>query len=162
MKHLDKIEEYIMLVTFPLMLAVVLTATFCRYFSLFSLSWGEEMARYLMIWLGFAGISYGFKKNAHLGLSFVVDKCPASLQRPLFMVRGALVILFGALIAWFSFKILSKQFAFNQISPSLHLPMWTIYLAVFVGGALTVVRTVQLIFGFKIIEDDGTLRTEGQ
>ncbi|CAK7066283.1 MAG: hypothetical protein DELT_01648 [Desulfovibrio sp.] len=162
MKHLDKIEEYIMMVTFPLMLVVVLAATFTRFFSLFSMSWGEELARYLMIWLGFAGISYGFKKNAHLGLSFVVDRFPPDTRRILFIIRALLIILFGALIAWFSFFIISKQFRFNQISPSMHLPMWTVYLAVFTGGTLTVVRTVQLLFGFKKIEDDGTLHTEGQ
>lgn len=162
MKHLDKIEEYIMMVTFPLMLVVVLAATFTRFFNLFSMSWGEELARYLMIWLGFAGISYGFKKNAHLGLSFVVDRFPPSLQETLFILRALLIILFGGLIAWFSFFILSKQFQFHQISPSMHLPMWTVYLAVFTCGTLTVIRTIQLLFGFNKLEDNGALRTEGQ
>jgi TRAP-type C4-dicarboxylate transport system, small permease component len=150
-----------MLVTFPLMLIVVLAATFTRYFNLFSLPWGEEAARYLMIWLGFAGIGYGFKKNAHLGLSFVVDKCPPALQKPLVVLRGLLIILFGVLIAWFSFIILAKQFRFAQISPSLHLPMWSVYLAVFVGGVLTSVRAAQLLFK-GTPKDDGELRIEGQ
>lgn len=151
-----------MLVTFPLMLGIVLAATFTRYFNLFSMPWGEELARYLMIWLGFAGIGYGFKKNAHLGLSFVVDKCPPAVRGVLVIVRALLIILFGLLISWFSYKILSKQYAFNQISPSLHLPIWTVYLAVFVGGVLTVVRATQLLLGLRAIEDDGELHTEGQ
>lgn len=162
MKHLDRVEEYIMLVTFPLMLAIVLAATFARYFNLFSMSWGEEAARYLMIWLGFAGIGYGFKKNAHLGLSFVVDKCPAALRRFLGVVRALLIIFFGGLIAWFSYQILSKQFVFSQHSPSLQIPMWAVYLAVFVGGVLIAVRTAQLLFRRKTLEDDGQLHTEGQ
>ncbi|GHU03618.1 C4-dicarboxylate ABC transporter permease [Betaproteobacteria bacterium] len=163
MKHLDRIEEYIMLVTFPVMFVIVLVATFSRYLNLFSMSWGEEVARYLMIWLGFAGIGYGFKKNAHLGLSFVVDKCPAALRRFLVLVRALLIILFGVLISWFSYLILSKQFAFSQHSPSLGIPMWAIYLAVFVGGVLTIVRTTQLLFGYKTsVEDDNNLHLEGQ
>lgn len=162
MKHLDKIEEYIMLVTFPVMLIIVLAATFTRYLNLFSMPWGEEAARYLMIWLGFAGIGYGFKKNAHLGLSFVVDKCPPRLQKPLALIRLLLIILFGVLIAWFSFQILQKQFKFVQISPSLHLPMWSVYLAVFAGGVLTAVRAAQWMFGSVKNDDEDTLRLEGQ
>ncbi len=144
MKHLDRLEEYIMLVTFPLMLAIVLIVTFTRYFGVISIPWGEEAARYLMIWLGFAGISYGMKKNAHLGLSFAVDKCPAGLRRVLIAARAGLIILFGLIITWFSFKILRNQFNFHQISPSLHLPMWTMYAAVFMGGVLIVVRAIQV------------------
>ena len=162
MKHLHKFEEYVMLITFPLMLAIVLAATFARYFNLLSIPWGEEAARYLMIWMGFAGIGYGFKKNAHLGLSFVVDRCPARLRKPLLLIRLLLIILFGALVAWFSFQILRKQFNFVQVSPSLHLPMWSIYLAVFIGGLLTVVRASQWLFGLAEKEAGGKLRLEGQ
>lgn len=151
-----------MLITFPLMLAIVLAATFTRFFNLFSMPWGEEAARYLMIWLGFAGIGYGFKKNAHLGLNFVVGKCPLWLQRPLAFIRFLLIIVFGVLIAWFSFKILQKQFRFTQISPSLHMPMWAVYLAVFAGGVLTAVRAAQWMFGLSRNEDEDKLRLEGQ
>lgn len=161
MKHLDRLEEYIMLVTFPLMLFIVLTVTLTRFFNLFSIPWGEEAARYLMIWLGFAGISYGFKKNAHLGLSFVVDRLPPVANRFCVLLRTGLIIFFGVLVAWFSFKILQKQFQFSQISPSLHLPMWTVYLAVFVGGLLTIVRAIQaLLMGSG--DGEGVIRTEGQ
>jgi C4-dicarboxylate transporter DctQ subunit len=162
LRHLDRIEEYIMLVTFPPMLAVVLLAAAARYSNLFSMSWGEEVARYLMIWLGFAGIGYGFKKNAHLGLSFVVDKCPPALRRFLGVVRSLFIMLFGGLTAWFSYLILSKQFAFSQHSPSLQIPMWAIYLAVCVGGVLIVVRTAQLLFRSDAVKDDGELHLEGQ
>lgn len=151
-----------MLVTFPLMLVLVLAATFTRFFNLFSMPWGEEAARYLMIWLGFAGIGYGFKKNAHLGLSFVVDKCPPWLRTPLTRLRFLFIILFGLLIAWFSFKILLKQFTFAQVSPSLHLPMWTVYLAVFTGGVLTSVRGLQWACGMHTKANDDELRLEGQ
>lgn len=161
-KHLDYIEEYIMWVTFPLMLVTVLAATFTRFFNLFSMPWGEELARYLMIWLGFAGVGYGFKKNAHLGLSFAVDKCPEALRTVLIRLRGLLIILFGLLVSWFSYQILLKQFTFHQISPSLHLPMWTVYLAVFVGGVLTVFRATQLLLRPMPEPEKTVLRIEGQ
>lgn len=162
MKHLDKVEEYIMLVTFPVMLITVLGATFTRFFNLFSMPWGDELARYLMIWLGFAGIGYGFKKNAHLGLGFVVDKCPPTLRKILVLVRVLIIILFGVLVSWFTYKILGRQFAFHQVSPSLNVPMWSAYLAVFVGGVLTVVRSVQFFWGIRPNADDDAPRTEGK
>lgn len=146
MKYFNRLEEYIMLVTFPAMLLVILVATFSRFFSLFSLSWGEEAARYLMIWLGFAGISYGFKKNAHLGVSFIVEKFPPRMQKLLALLRTGLILFFGLFLAYFSYDIIGNQFRFHQISPSLHIPMWTIYSAMLAGGILILVRTVQSAF----------------
>lgn len=156
MKHFDKIEEYIMLVTFPVMLVTILGATFTRFFNLFSMPWGEELARYLMIWLGFAGVGYGFKKNAHLGLSFVVDKCPPALREFLVLARVLIIVLFGVLTAWFTYSILLRQFAFQQVSASLGIPMWSVYLAIFVGGVLTVVRSIQFLFESRAKESGAT------
>lgn len=149
MKHLNRIEEYVMLATFPPMLLVVLAATFSRYFGMFSIHWGEEAARYLMIWLGFAGVGYGFKMNAHLGLTFIVSKCPPPLQRILVALRAAAIILFGCIVTWFSWLIIEKQWRFKQISPSLHIPMWMVYFALIFGGVLIIVRTVQSLLPKK-------------
>ena len=40
--------------------------------------------------------------------------------------------------------------------------MWAIYLAVCVGGTLTVARTAQLLFGFNAAKNDDKLHLEGQ
>ncbi len=158
LRHLNRVEEYIMLAVFPPMLLIVLAATFSRYLGLFSIHWGEEAARYLMIWLGFAGISYGFRKNAHLGLSFMVDALPKALHPPLKYLRAAAILLFGGIVTRYAFLIIARQWQFRQISPSLHIPIWTVYAAMLCGGALIMIRTAQalLISGEAAGEEEET------
>ncbi len=43
-KIVDNFEEYALLLLFPLMVAVVFTATLARYLNLFPMFWGEEVA----------------------------------------------------------------------------------------------------------------------
>jgi TRAP-type C4-dicarboxylate transport system permease small subunit len=40
MKFFDNLEEYCILVLFPVMVVVVLVATFARYSQIFSMFWG--------------------------------------------------------------------------------------------------------------------------
>ncbi|MET3696998.1 C4-dicarboxylate transporter DctQ subunit [Bacillus oleivorans] len=142
--RLDRLEEYILIITFPLMLLFVFAGTIFRYFEIGSLTWAEEAARYLMIWLAFAGIGLGFKKNVHLGLSFFVNKFPTAVQKFLFFVRAAFIILFGGLITYYTSILVSNQMQNTQLSPALGIPIWLVYSAILFGSIMIIIRTVQM------------------
>ncbi len=142
--HLNKIENYILIITLPLMLLMIFTATVFRYFELGSMTWAEEAARYLMIWLAFAGISIGFKTNSHLGLSFFVDRFPENVQKVLFTFRAIFIILFGSLYSYYTYLIIRSQIRYPQISPAMGLPMWWVYSAILFGSIMIIVRTLQM------------------
>jgi len=143
MKFLDKFEEYVLLVCFPLMVLLILLATFSRYFQIGSFPWAEEAARYLMIISAFAGISYGFKLNSHLGLSFFVNRTSGTLRKVLELVRTVAVVAFGVIVGYQSYVMISKQMKLTQNSPSLHIPMWIVYIPILVGCILIAVRSIQ-------------------
>ncbi len=140
----ENLEEYILLVAFPLLVAVVFLATVVRYLNLGSLVWADETARYIMIWMTFAGISLGIKKSAHLGLEFVVGLFSRPAQAWFAVLRTVLIVLFGVVTAFFSLQIISTQINFEQVSPSLSLPMWVVYSSMLMGSSLMTVRAVQL------------------
>ncbi|MCK6207054.1 TRAP transporter small permease [Bacillus infantis] len=145
LKKLDKIEEYVLIISFPLMLLFVFSATVFRYFQLGSLTWADEASRYLMIWLAYSGVGLGFKKNAHLGLSFFVNRFSKSNQRVLYLIRAIAILVFGGLLTYFTTLILINQVQNAQLSPVMGVPMWLVYLALLFGSILMVVRTLQLL-----------------
>lgn len=126
------------------MLLFVFSATIFRYFQLGSLTWADEASRYLMIWLAFAGIGLGFKKNAHLGLSFFVNKFSKFGQKILYFIRAIAILLFGGLLSYFTTLILINQTQNGQLSPVLGIPMWLVYLALLFGSIMMIIRTLQL------------------
>lgn len=153
--RLNQIEEYILMITFPLMLLFVFSATISRYFQIGSLTWAEEAARYLMIWLAFAGISLGFKKNAHLGLSFFVNRFSYLGQKILYFVRAILILVFGVLISYYTALIIINQMSNPQLSPSMGIPIWWVYLAILFGSIMIILRTIQMVV-VAVKEDEFT------
>ncbi len=135
------------------MLLFVFSATVFRYFELGSLTWADEASRYLMIWLAFAGIGLGFKKNAHLGISFFINRLPRLGQKVFYYIRAIIIILFGGLVTHFTFLLIMSQINNGQLSPALGIPMWLVYLAVLFGSVMMIIRTLQLVIISTRVDD---------
>ena len=144
-RWLDHIEEYILLILFPLMVIVVFIATCVRYLTVMSLPWAEEVARYSMVWIAYVGASLGIKRNSHLGVEAVLLLLPKGTKIFFDYFRYFVIILFNALIAYYAFQIIQSQIATEQVSPSLRIPIWFAYGAIPVGSVLMALRCCQMI-----------------
>ncbi|WP_203553618.1 TRAP transporter small permease [Bacillus sp. B15-48] len=160
LEKLDNIEIYILNIAFPLMVLFIFLATVFRYLGIGSITWAEEASRYLMIWLAFAGIGLGFKHNAHLGLSFVVNLLPKPLQKAAYYLRAVLIILFGGIVFYYSYLVVVSQMNNGQLSPSLGIPVWSVYASLLLGSALIVIRTLQLLIKPPTSPDDERLNSQ--
>lgn len=61
----ENLEEFILVIFLIAMTLIMGIQVFCRYVLGMSLSWSEELTRYLFIWCGFLSVSY-CSKNAFL------------------------------------------------------------------------------------------------
>jgi C4-dicarboxylate transporter DctQ subunit len=144
-RWLDNIEEYILLILFPLMVIIVFVATCVRYLTVMSLPWAEEVARYSMVWIAYIGASLGIKRNSHLGVEAVLLLLPKGSRIYFDYLRYLIIILFNVLIAYYTFQIVQSQISTEQVSPSLRIPMWFAYGAIPVGAILMAMRCIQMI-----------------
>ncbi|MDR1242369.1 MAG: TRAP transporter small permease [Deltaproteobacteria bacterium] len=144
-KFFDNFEENLILFLLPFMTIVVLTATVARYTGLFSIYWGEELARYCMVYLGYLGISLAMKRKAHIGVTALTDKVGSLAgKRVILLLQTVVILAFCLIISAFLFTIISKQYAIEQQSPALEIPIWIPYAAVPLGMILLAVRTCQV------------------
>ena len=58
----ENLEEFILVIFLIAMTLIMGIQVFCRYVLGMSLSWSEELTRYLFIWCGFLSVSYCSKK----------------------------------------------------------------------------------------------------
>lgn len=141
----DNFEEYAILTLFPIMVVVVLAATTARYTGLFSMFWGEEVARYIMVYLGYIGIALAMKRRAHIGVSALTDMVKSKAGKRLILIAQVLIILaFCGIISGFLLTIIGKQMVIGQTSPALMIPIWIAYAGVPLGMILLAIRTVQV------------------
>ncbi|GHV54841.1 hypothetical protein FACS1894206_08490 [Deltaproteobacteria bacterium] len=144
-KIFDNLEEYCILALFPLMTIVVLIATFARYTELFSMFWGEELARYIMVYVGYIGIALAMKRKAHIGVSVLTDMAESrGMKKGILLLQTLIILAFCAIISGFLFSLISKQLVIGQTSPALELPIWVPYGGVPLGMILLAVRTCQV------------------
>lgn len=138
------IEDFVSFVIFWILGAVVFAQFFSRYVLNDSIAWTEEIARYLLIAVAFAGAPIAVRKNTHIHVEFFYRFINRRLGRFLSVLVDFIRILFfayGSFISWKILKIMKAQYM-----TAIHVSMIWIYSLVFAGFLLMTFRAVQVAF----------------
>ncbi len=126
--------------------------------------WTEELATYLMIWVGLLGSAVAFNRKAHLGIDYFVGKLTLQKRRITECVVYLFTFVFSLLVMFFGgLQLVSKTFAMGQTSPALGLPLGYVYLCIPVAGFfLTIYSLEYLIDTLQTIKNSSSspLRTD--
>lgn len=72
----ESLEEFLMVASLILMTVIMGIQVFSRYVLGASLSWSEELTRYLFVWAGFISVSYCTKKCVSIKIEQFVAAFP--------------------------------------------------------------------------------------
>jgi TRAP-type C4-dicarboxylate transport system permease small subunit len=141
-KFLDNFEEYFVVWTMALMTALVFCQVVMRYIFGNSLSWSEELARFIFMWLSWVGASYAVKERSHFRVEMF-----ANLLRGRHRKRFELLILavwfgFSVVLAGLGTQLMIFLMETGQISAAMEIPMSWVYASVPAGCALMAIRLV--------------------
>jgi TRAP-type C4-dicarboxylate transport system permease small subunit len=107
---------------------------FFRYALNNSLFWSEEVGRICLVWITFLGGSAAFKRRAHLGIDFLVNRLPVRLRwMTQVTVLLASLCFFGVLIFY---GTAFMAFIASQRTPALGMSMAVPYAAIPLSGLL--------------------------
>ena len=81
-----------------------------RYVIPLPLTFTEELARYLMIWMALLAVSCGIARREHIGVEFVFTRLPAPVRRWLAVAFDAIAFLFFAALFWYGLSFAGKGF----------------------------------------------------
>ncbi len=143
-KWLDRFLELLTAVTMGALVLDVTWQVITRFVLKNPSSWTEELATFLMIWVGLLGAAVALNRGAHLGIDYFVGK---------FSVKKRLLsqILVYAVVAGFAlfvlviggWRLVAITFSRGQTSPALSLPMGFVYLAAPVSGFFMLIYSVE-------------------
>ncbi|WP_180994382.1 TRAP transporter small permease [Bacillus sp. Marseille-P3661] len=125
-----------------IMTVTVIAQVFCRYVLNSSLVWSEELARYIMIWIGFLGAACGLPRGELASLTFIREKVPKMLQKLLIISCALLLLMFEGVLLFTGIKFILDNV--EQVSPSLGLPMYVPYAAIPFSSILMIIYTIQV------------------
>ncbi len=146
LKLLDNhLEVTVCIILICAMTIVIFLQVVMRYCFNNSLSWSEELARYMFIWLIYLGISYGAKQMKHIKIDAALNLFPSAVRPGIVILGEVLFAAFALYIAYTGFQLTIMQIQLTKFSAALHIPMAFVYAAPPVGFALTFIRQVQSI-----------------
>ncbi len=81
---------------------------FVRYVWPLPITFMEEAARYLMIWVALLAVSSGIARREHIGVRLVFDALPEGLRRPLLLILDVLALAFFAFLLYHGLGLVEK------------------------------------------------------
>lgn len=146
-KCLSMIENAVIILGLSAMFLILLAQVIMRYVFSRPLTWSEEAARFIFVYVSFIGISYAYRQKGHIRMEVVVNLFPQAVRRGLeVLINLGTIALFCYMIP-FSFRFIGIQAGVK--ATATHIPMSIVYTAPPLGMALSCVRL--LISSLRIV-----------
>ncbi len=136
----DRFEEYVLVGGLAVLVFLVFLQVVMRFFFRMSLTWSEEIARFLFLWLVWLGAAYAAKRQAHLKIEAFIQKLSSKNRENIDIVALLIWIAFSAFLVWKGGELAMMLFRRRQLSPVLEIRMAWAYAAVPVGAGLMLLR----------------------
>lgn len=144
---LNKNFEEAILITLLIVMTLVMGGQVCtRYLLNASMSWTEELTRYLFVWSGFLSISFAAEKSIAIRLEQLSEKMSEKAKSILFIIDYMIEFLFFGCLIPEAGRLLAKVYTSGRASTAMGMPMWILQAAPVIGFLLVEFRLIQKIY----------------
>lgn len=145
-QKIDKFLERILIFIMSILVVDVLWQVLSRYVLSSPSSFTDELAGFLLIWVGVLGAAYVTGKKEHLAIDLLIQKSKPENQVKLMFVVNLCIALFALFVmviggSWLVFT----RFMFNVSSAALHLPLGYVYIVLPISGLLMLYYSIIFI-----------------
>ena len=116
-----------------LMALLVVAQVVLRYVFNDPLTWSEEMARIVFIYLAFIGIGAAYGRRRHMFIDALVIELPATLKRVVELSVVGLATAFLLTLIVLTFRSIAELYRMDVTTPALDYPMAFVYLVIPLG-----------------------------
>lgn len=138
MKVRDTIDKVLGTLLIILMVALVMDVVWqvaARYLVKSPSSFTDELARFLLMWVGLMGAAYALGKKRHLALDLLPQKLKGKKKKNLLILINVLVILFAfTVLVVGGIRLVYITLTLDQISAALGVPLGYVYLSLPLSG----------------------------
>lgn len=147
---LDKILGSLLVFLMAVMVAAVSWQVFSRYILQASSSVTEEIARYLLIWIGILGAAYIAGQQQHLSIDILAPKLSPKNRIKLRMGINVLIILFSLLVLVIGgSNLVYLNYLLGQTSAALNIPLGAVYTVIPISGVLVIIYKINELLNPK-------------
>ena len=159
----DKLEEVVLCASLVLTTLIIFSQVIMRSVFNSSLTWSEELTRYIFIWQIWLGVSIAQKEKQHIRVellfSFVKNE---KFKEVVNIIATLILIAFNIFLVIYGRNVVLQMIKRHNLSGAMRLPMWIVFLALPVSSAVFCLRLVgQIVEDVKAlagIKDEGGVR----
>jgi TRAP-type C4-dicarboxylate transport system permease small subunit len=136
-KVLNKVLETFLVFLMSALVIDVLWQVAARYLLSNPSSFTDELAGFLLVWVGLLGAAYVAGRNEHLAIDILLQKTRESRRRNLELIIQLCIFIFALFVmliggSW----LVYTRFILNVQSAALQLPLGYVYLVLPLSGSL--------------------------
>jgi len=149
-EKVDNVVSKVLIIIMSVMVINVLWQVFTRFIMGTPSSFTDELARYLMIWLGILGAAYVSGKRVHVAIDVLPQKFSEKVQKRLMLIVYVLIIIFAffAMVIG-GLRLVYITYVLDQYSPALQVPLAAVYFSIPLSGALIIFYKILDILNLK-------------
>lgn len=143
---LDRFLERLVAAVMAILTLDVTWQVVTRYILKHPSNWTEELATFLMIWVGLLGAAVALHRRAHLGIDYFVGRLKPHSAAAVEAIVYLLILLFSvAVFIVGGLRMVIVTFRFGQLTPALRIPMGFVYLAVPTSGLFFALYSLEFL-----------------
>ena len=145
-KRIDKLLELALIFLMGANVLNVLWQVFTRFVLRDPSSFTEELARYLLIWVGLLGASYAAGKKMHLAIDVVLQALKKKTKIWAEIIIQVFILLFSLFVMLIGgLRLVTITLTLNQISAALQVKLGYVYMVLPLSGLLIMFYTIVFI-----------------
>ena len=134
---LNKVLELSLVTLMSVLVLDVLWQVFSRYLLSSPSSFTDELAGFLLIWVGVLGAAYVAGRKEHLAIDILIQRSPPARQRFLLYLIHSLIFLFAlSVMVTGGFILVYSRFVLQVKSAALQLPLGFVYIVLPISGLI--------------------------
>lgn len=143
---IDVILKWLLVFIMAAMTLNVLWQVFSRFILQDPSSITEELARYMLIWIGMLGAAYVAGQKMHLAIDLLSTKLSGLKKSYLEIIIQLFIFLFSFFVMVIGgIRLVQITLSLNQISAALQIPLGYVYSVVPISGALMMFYSITFI-----------------
>lgn len=143
---IKEVEDWLMVGTLAYMSCIIFFQVVLRYFFKSPISWPEESARFMQIWLIYIGVSACVREDKHIKITVLTENIRKEIAIVLEKVASVISIILLGFLCYLSIQLVLDFINYGQRSPALDFPMYLVAICLPLGLGLSTIRYLMKLF----------------
>ncbi len=128
----NKFLDYLGVATVSVVLILVVLQVTMRYIFNAPLTWSEELAVFVLVWLSFVGSVICMRDHEHIEIEILVDNLPAKIRPAVIALSRIISAVFLAVLVYEGIEV--TQMNFDTPSAANQIHMGYVYMIIPLGA----------------------------